>query len=225
MQINILYGIEGAKEAKGIVVIVDIYRAGSVAAYALGQGVKHIIPVATKEEAFSHLKENSKYLLIGEEQGAIIEGFHFGNSPHELSKVDIKDKVLVHRSSQGTQGLVNASLSEELIFGSFPTISATASYILGKKPKMVSIVAMDGKGSEDGLYTKYLKDLLLGKNLDKEYIKSYIKNHKVSKRFLVRNLIEFPIEDIEYCLDLDRFNFVCVVKKEGNLLKIGNSKS
>lgn len=46
MNINILYGINGAREAKGVAVILDIYRASSIVSYALGQGAQHIIPVA-----------------------------------------------------------------------------------------------------------------------------------------------------------------------------------
>lgn len=220
MQINILYGVEGAKKATGIVVVVDVYRAASVAAYALGQNAKQIIPVSTKEEAFQFKRQHPEYLLMGEEHGIKIDGFDFGNSPAEVSQEELSGCVLVHRTSQGTQGLVNAIAADELIFGSFPTAAAIAHYITAKNPDIVSIVAMDGKGSEDEVFAEYLRDLLLGKEPDKENMKTYVRNHEASARFLDRHLKEFPQEDMNYCLDIDRFDFICLVERNNSDLKI-----
>lgn len=110
--------------------------------------------------------------------------------------------------------------AEELIFGSFPTASAVARYIRQKNPGIVCIVAMDGKESEDDVFAEYLKNLLLGKRPNKEYVKQYLQNHKVSARFLNANIEEFPMEDINYCLDIDHFNFICLVKRQGKNIKI-----
>ena len=220
MNVSIVYGIEGAKTAKGIVVIVDIYRAASTATYALEKGAKYIIPVATKEEALILKEQNPDYLLMGEERGIRIDGFNFGNSPHELMQANLEDKTLVQRTSQGTQGLVNATKADELIFGSFPTMSAVAAYINQKNSKEVTIVAMDGEDSEDEIFAIYLKSLLMQNPVDMEVTKTYLINHRVSFRFLDPNQPEFPKEDINYCLDIDRFNFVCLVKKIGNQLRI-----
>ena len=219
MQINIFNGIEGAKKAKGIAVIVDVYRAASVAAYALAMGVKYIITVSTKEEAFSLKMNNPDYILMGESHGIKIEGFDLGNSPSEISGHNLGNKILVHRSSQGTQGLVNAINAEEIIFGSFPIMSAIANYIQEKNPDVISIVAMAGEKSEDGVFAGCLKDLLLGKKVDKEFVRNFLKN-EYSSRFLDPNLIQFPIEDVDFCLDIDRFDFICKVKKENNQLRI-----
>ena len=46
MQIQIFQLLEGAKQAKGLTVIIDVFRAFSLAAYAFGSGVKRIYPVA-----------------------------------------------------------------------------------------------------------------------------------------------------------------------------------
>ncbi len=220
MNVNIAYGIEGAKIARGITVIVDIYRAASTATYALGQKAKYVIPVATKEEALTLKKQNPDYLLMGEEHGFRINEFNFGNSPHELMQADLENKILVQRTSKGTQGLVNATKADELIFGSFPTISAIAAYIKRKSPQEITIVAMDGEDSEDEVFAIYLKSQLMQDPVNPEITKTYLMNHRVSVRFLDPNQPEFPKEDINYCLDIDRFNFVCLVKKIGNQLRI-----
>lgn len=67
--INILHLIDGAKQAKGLTVIIDVFRAFSLECYLYDIGVKGIRPVGTIEEAF-HLKNTiADSILIGERHG------------------------------------------------------------------------------------------------------------------------------------------------------------
>lgn len=204
-----LFGVEGAKQASGITVIIDIFRAATVEAFLLEKGVKEIIPVATKEEAFDIKESHPDYVLVGEEQGYRIDGFDFGNSPYEISETYLlKDKTVVHRSSQGTQGIVNATHASEIVFGSFVTTSAIVDYISQKEGEDVSVVAMDGEGSEDDLFADYLIAKLSNKSPKHiEDIIDYLKHHPGGARFLDPNNNDFPEEDFYLCLDLDRFEF------------------
>lgn len=210
MEIQKLFGVEGAKKAQGITVIIDIFRAATVSAYLLDKGAKRIIPVATKEQAFGYKKENPDSLLVGEERGYKIDGFDYGNSPYEIRNAsNISNKVVIHRSSMGTQGIVNASKASEIIFGSFTTSSAIFKYISNKKDQPISIVAMDGDGSEDDLFADYLIALLTNKQLKPiDEIIGYMKNHPGAARFLDPNNHEFPEQDFHLCLELDTFDFV-----------------
>ena len=52
MNIEIKHLIEGAKEAKGIVVIIDVFRAFSVEAYLANNNAYRIYPVGDKEIAY-----------------------------------------------------------------------------------------------------------------------------------------------------------------------------
>lgn len=45
MNIQIIEGVEGAKQAKGTAIIIDVLRAATVASYLLNQGISSIIPV------------------------------------------------------------------------------------------------------------------------------------------------------------------------------------
>ena len=58
MEIGILEFIEGAREAKGIVVIIDVFRAFSTECYAFDSGAVRIIATATPEEEAFALKRN-----------------------------------------------------------------------------------------------------------------------------------------------------------------------
>ncbi len=49
MEIKILHLINGAKQAKGLAVIIDVFRAFSTACYVFGNGAKKIIPIGDIE--------------------------------------------------------------------------------------------------------------------------------------------------------------------------------
>ncbi len=51
MNIKILQLIEGAKQATGTAVIIDVFRAFTVEAYLVNNGVQKLIPVGDKQIA------------------------------------------------------------------------------------------------------------------------------------------------------------------------------
>ena len=68
-KVNILHLIEGAKQAEGLTVIIDVFRAISLECYLYDMGVKEIRPIGSVEEAFSLNKELPGSVLIGERHG------------------------------------------------------------------------------------------------------------------------------------------------------------
>jgi len=221
VKIKKLYGVDGAKKATGVVVIVDIFRAATVEACALSKEVQHIVPVSTKEEAFSLKEENPQLLLVGEQDGYKISGFDFGNSPSAMLNADIKDKVIVHRSTEGTQGLVNAINADELIFGSFLTLSAIKKHVKKTQPETISIVAMGGPETEDGMFAHFLEEEINERRPDMSRVKEYLTTFSGLERYFDETMPDFPKADFNICLDLDRFDFFCKVEnKNGKLITI-----
>lgn len=230
-KIEILYGVEGAKSAKGIAVIIDVFRASSCVAYALSKGVKFIVPVATAKEAFTLKKAHPNYILMGEDRGIKIEGFDLGNSPFEILELGnkLKDKIIVHRSSQGTQCIVNANNADEIIIGSFPVAQAIANYLNEKTSTILALVAAGGigsiekgsRGGEDEKFAKFLKEKILGKKPSVDPLIKYLETHEGARRFLDPNIPEFPSEDFSLCLATDIFDFVPVAikTKDGLIIK------
>jgi 2-phosphosulfolactate phosphatase len=208
--------IHDAKQAKGIAVIIDILRAATVEAYILGNNADYIIPVKTKAEAFAFREKNPEVILIGESNGLKIEGFDYGNSPSEIKDVDFTEKVVVHRSSHGTQGLVDAQTADEIIFGSFVTFSAIKKYIERTKPNIVSLVPTLDAG-DDELFADYLFRNLYGYENNFEEVKEQTKG--LNSIFLDPKQPEFPEEDFHLALTLDTFPFLCITdKKDGQLI-------
>ena len=107
-KINILHLIDGAKQAKGLTVIIDVFRAFSLECYLYDMQVKEIRPVGTIDDAFRLKNEIANSILIGERHGKKCEGFDYGNSPSTVDKSDVKGKTIIHTTSAGTQGNGNA---------------------------------------------------------------------------------------------------------------------
>ncbi len=142
MHIDILDLIEGAKQARGLTVIIDVFRAFSTACYVVGNGARQIIPVGDVDLAYKLREENPDYILMGERKGKMLPGFDYGNSPTEIQTVDFSGKTVIQTTSAGTQGFANAKDADALITGSFVNAEAIVAYIKKKSPEKVALVCM-----------------------------------------------------------------------------------
>ena len=119
MKVEILEFVEGARNAKGVAVIIDVFRAFSVACYAFDAGAARIIATSGVENAFQLRKQYKNSVLVGERDEKKIEGFDFGNSPTEIIKTDLSGKTVIHTTTAGTQGLINAVNADVVLTCSF----------------------------------------------------------------------------------------------------------
>ncbi len=85
---------ENCHTANGVVVIIDVLRAFSTAAYAFGAGAESITLVADADEALSLKTQRPDALIMGEVHGVKPEGFDFGNSPTEISSAKPERQIL-----------------------------------------------------------------------------------------------------------------------------------
>ena len=212
MQIQILEFVEGARKAQGLTVIIDVFRAFSLEAFLFNQGAKKVIPVAEVNKAFALKKSNKDFILIGERLERIVPGFDFGNSPTAINNFDFSGKTIVHTTSAGTMGLVNAMNASEIITGSFVNISAIIQYIKDENPKIVSLVAMgfraESTADEDILCAQYIKNELEGKPNNFEKMVSTIKMGTGARFFDPANKMHSPPSDFDLCLEINKFSFV-----------------
>ena len=218
MNIKILQLIEGARQATGLAVIIDVFRAFTVEAYLVNNGVQKLIAVGDKQIAYDYKEKNKDCILIGERRGIMLDGFDYGNSPSQIEKINFTGKTVVHTTSSGTQGIANAQNANEILTGSLVNAKAIAEYIKMQNPEDVSLVCMGNGGKsearEDTLCAEYIKSLLEGKNpnLDKEI--EDLKNI-AGKRFFDPNLQEiFPKRDFYLSTELNKFNFTLKVEKD-----------
>lgn len=221
MHINILQLADGARSAKGTVVIIDVLRAFSTACYAINKGIEKIIPVGDIDLAYKLKKDNPDFLLIGERHERKPEGFDFGNSPTHINDATITAKTIVQTTSSGTQGIVNAVNADEIITGSFVNAGAIVNYIRKTNPKEVSLVCMgfacQYPTAEDTLCAEYIKNELEGHPNDFPAAVQQIKETDGARFFDPATESWSPESDFHMCMDLNRFDFILKVKKAGDL--------
>ena len=228
MKVEILEFVEGARCAQGVTVIIDVFRAFSVACYAADAGATRIIATSEVSEAFLLKKKYKNSVLVGERDEKKIEGFDFGNSPTEIIKADLTGKTVIHTTTAGTQGLINASNADAVLTGSFVNIGAIIQYIRSVNPDHVSLVAMGYRAlysaEEDLMCAEMIATELKNEKFNPE-IKIGDLQYSSGKRFFDPANIDFsPPTDFFLCTMLNKFRFVLKATRrfDGNvdLMKI-----
>jgi len=214
--------LKHAKNATGVVVVIDVLRAFSTAAYAFAKGIKDIRLVSTIEEAFYWKEEIPQSLVMGEVQGLPFPGFYFGNSPPQFDSLSLDGKHLIQRTTSGTQGVVSSVNAEILLAASFCNVGATANYLEALSPAEITFVITGLRpgvwGDEDAACADFMEELILGRNPDpSEYLRR-VSESPPGRLFQDPKLIDFPYQDLEYCLAVNRFDFVMPIYRENEHL-------
>ncbi len=221
MKINILSLLDGAKEARGLTVIIDVFRAFTTEAYFFERGAEKIIPVGDKESAVEYSKIFENSILCGERRGIKIEGFDHGNSPSEIEKLSFDGKIIIHTTSAGTQGISNAKYADEIIGGSLVSAAAIARYIKSRNPDEVSLVSMGLDAvcptEEDDLAAEYIKSILEEKPIQDIKERAQALRYTSGAKFFdaAQNDV-FPTRDFYLCTEVDKFDFIVKLQKNEN---------
>lgn len=214
--------IEEAPGATGAVVVVDVVRAFTAAACALAAGASELVLVETVEEAFRLRDALPGSLLMGEAMGKPIRGFDLGNSPAEVSSVDLAGRRLIHRTSNGTRGIARCVHAAPLLAGTFVCAGATARWLSERgleSPQLVITGIYPGSdGDEDLAFADYLDALLAADGpVTAEPFLHRVRDCVHGSRMLESEDPELR-EDLRLCMDLDRFPFALPVSRKEGLL-------
>ncbi len=212
MEIRILEFVEGAKQAAGLTVVIDVFRAFTVGCYVTKNGAEKIIAVREVDTAFRLKQKNTGYILMGERNERKIEEFDYGNSPAQIENVDFGNKTIVQTTSAGTRGLVEATGADEIITGSLVNADAVVAYIKEKNPSVVSLIAMGYNGQypadEDRICAEYIQSGLLDTRLDLEKAIVKLKEGSGKRFFDPKNINHSPPDDFFLSTRIGIFNFV-----------------
>lgn len=209
--------LETCHEANGVVVVIDVIRAFTNAAFAFSRGAKEIYPVSKVEEALKFKTEIPNSLICGEVGGIPPEGFDFGNSPTQTNLLDLSGKVIVQRTGAGTQGIARSVKASTMLAASFVVVDATAKYIQQLKSREVTFVVtgqtFDG-GEEDLACAEYLESLLKSESPNPAPFLARVRNSHDAEIFFNPDQPQFLESDIIHCINLNKFDFAMPVIKE-----------
>jgi 2-phosphosulfolactate phosphatase len=210
MDVTIKSLLAGAEKARGTVVLIDVWRAFTTAAYVMNNGAREIIPIGALAEAFELKRKHPGFVLMGEREGLMPEGFDYGNSPFGIKDADFAGRTVVMTTSAGTQGIVKAKKADETLLGSFVCASALAGYIRAARPSVVTLVPLGSRGLEKSVEDEscalYLKSLLAGERPDFDGIRARLWAGK--KEYFEQHGPEFSEGDFDCSMDVNRFDFV-----------------
>jgi 2-phosphosulfolactate phosphatase len=220
-EIRTLHLLQGARAAAGLVVVIDVFRAFTLAPCAFARGASRIRLVATPAEALALKAADPALLLAGEQDGRPLPGFDFGNSPAAILRADLSGRTLVLRTSAGVQGLLAVDARHEVVTGSFINAAATLAWIRARQPGLVSLVCMGWSGAarsaEDEACAAYLAGALAGAPPDFGPIPGALRRDPSGSKFFDPAQPWFPREDFEVCLRLSELDFALrrVIDAEG----------
>ena len=98
-------------DARSVCIVVDVLRASSSITTLLERGCAEVVPAADTTEARRLSVALPSHLLCGEENGLPPDGFAYGNSPSEFSRLDLSGASAILATSNGTRIL--AALAAE----------------------------------------------------------------------------------------------------------------
>jgi len=224
LDIRRVYRLEAA-QARGVVIVIDVIRAFTVAAYACAGGARRLWLVRTTDEAFALRQQEAQALLAGEIGGRLIPGFDLNNSPSLMAASNVQGRTIIQRTGAGTQGAVGAINAEYLLICSLANACATATYarkLAETTGGLVTLLPTEGSSQhlpytgEDSICADYLEALLRDRDNASTLLAANLAHLDEAGRFDFMKLGEadFPFEDIALIKGADRFNFVMVGQRK-----------
>lgn len=212
IQVQIGDFVAGARQARGLAVIIDVFRAFSTAAHAFAGGARAVIPIGSVEEARALKAAHPDWLLVGERFARPLPGFDSGNSPAEMERLDVAGRTLIHTTHAGTQGLVSAHHADDVVTGALVNAAAICRYALRGRFKQVTLVRMGHeareRNDEDDACAELIAKRLQGGTPDVSSLRDRLKLAPSAGKFFDPACDWAPERDFELCTQVDRFDFV-----------------
>jgi 2-phosphosulfolactate phosphatase len=215
-------GIEGAREARGIAVVIDVLRSFTVSAYALAGGARECRLVTTTDEARALAASIPGALVSAEENALPLPGIAISNSPTQITAADLKDRVLVQRSTAGTQVAAAVGEGVDIFAASLVVARATVQACLSRRPAHVTLIA-SADHPEDHACALYMEAVMRGEAPDAHRLLQGLRDSERYARAMSGSWPGFPPTDLDLSLIPDRFNFAMPAVREAGHLKLTRS--
>jgi 2-phosphosulfolactate phosphatase len=121
-------------------IVVDVIRATTTIAQALGAGWPRVLCCAEIDEAIALKAELGEGVLGGERDAVRVEGFDVGASPREF--VEPGDEPLILSTTNGTRAILTAAAAcDEVVVGSLVNLDAIATWARDRAKDVVVLCA------------------------------------------------------------------------------------
>jgi 2-phosphosulfolactate phosphatase len=218
--LNIVHatGIAGAQQARGIVVVIDVLRSFTVSAYALAGGARECRLVRTVAEARALAAKSPGAVICAEEDALPVDGIPISNSPTQIHQLDLTDRILIQRSTAGTQ-VAAVVQSDDIFAASLVVARATVQACLLRKPDVLTFVA-SADHPEDHACARYMEALATGLGADLDQLLEPLRRSERYQRIRSDAWPGFPPTDLDLSLQADVFDFAMPITRAAGYLRV-----
>ena len=129
MQLDVFFSpiqVKPTDTAGRLVVIIDVLRASTTVATALGNGAKTVMPLPGADDVIVRSKEfhRSAVVLAGEQKMFPIPSFDLGNSPQSFTRDVVEGKTILLTTTNGTRALLGVQGARDIVVASYVNFTA-----------------------------------------------------------------------------------------------------
>jgi len=219
VQIVHALGVDGARHARGLAVVIDVLRSFTVSAYALAGGARECRLVTTTGEARALAAAIPGALLCAEEEGLPVPGIAISNSPTQIVASELTGRIVVQRSSAGTPVAAAVGEGIDMFAASLVVARATVQACLLRDPDVLTLIA-SADYPEDHACARYMEAIARGKKPDLHRLLQPLRESERYARLVSGGWPGFPPTDLELALQPDRFSFAMPVIRQAGYLSV-----
>ncbi|MFJ9809196.1 2-phosphosulfolactate phosphatase [Streptomyces sp. NPDC101158] len=211
-------GIAELTEVPSVAVVVDVMRAFTVAAWAFAQGAEKIVLAESLDAALELKGRHPDWVAL--KDGPPAPGFDAVNSPGMLRSTDLGGRTVVQKTTAGTVGALAVKEASLVLCAGFVVAEATAQCLRTRGCDSVTFVVTgeDGRADEDLACAQYIARRAADAATDAaEFLRRAGESRAAGE--LVEGVRQgVHPDDVELCLELDRFPFAMVAALEDSLM-------
>ena len=207
------------------VIVIDVLRSFSTAAYAFAAGARAIYLVDKVERALALRTELPAAMTIGAVPGGWpIPEFDLTNSPAALAGRDLSGRELIHCTAGGVRAVTAWQDAPWLFAASLVCARATVRQLRRLAPARLTLVVTgewtDRDGDEDFACADYIEALLRDDTVAAAGFEARVRGSDFARRFTGAPGSAHPAGDLECCAVADRFDFALQVVRRGGRLAL-----
>ncbi|MEU0242745.1 2-phosphosulfolactate phosphatase [Streptomyces sp. NPDC006235] len=201
-----------------VAVVIDVMRAFTVAAWAFSRGVERIVLASSESEALALKESHPGWLAL--KDGPPAAGFDAVNSPGLLRSRDFAGRTLVQKTTAGTVGALAVADAPLVLCASFVVAGATARFLRAGDSGPVTFVVTgeDGQADEDLACAEYIGRSMGGGEVEAAPYLQRARNSRAAADLAGGRRSGYHPDDVELCLEVDRFPFAMVARREESLM-------
>ncbi|MFE2040323.1 2-phosphosulfolactate phosphatase [Streptomyces sp. NPDC059477] len=211
-------GIAEVAEAPSVAVVVDVMRAFTVAAWVFAQGAEKIVLAGSLDEALALKARHPEWVTL--KDGPRAPGFDLVNSPGLLRSADLGGRTVVQKTTAGTVGALAVKKASLVLCASFVVAEATAQVLRTRGGDGVTFVVTgdDGRADEDLACAHYIARRAVAPGTDAAGFLRRAAGSRAAAELAEGVRQGVHPDDVELCLELDRFPFAMAAALEDSLM-------